>query len=102
MWFVPGSHKQPLRKHRPVKEGNHVLMTDDCSNEEGIPQPLNAGGCTIHTGRTLHYTSGNETNVPRRVYIVNYRPKAMIDFERENNYDHGKSGLHDNETFKKL
>ena len=102
MWFVPGSHKQPLRKHRPVKEGNHVLMTDDCSNEEGIPQPLNAGGCTIHTGRTLHYTSGNETDIPRRVYIVNYRPKAMIDFERQNNYDHGKSGLQNNETLKKL
>ena len=29
MWVVPGSHKMPLRKHRPVQEGKHVLMTDD-------------------------------------------------------------------------
>ena len=32
MWFVPGSHKLPLKKHRPTKEGQHVLMTDDCTN----------------------------------------------------------------------
>ena len=102
MWFVPGSHKLPLRKHRPVKEGNHVLMTDECSNDEGVPQPLKAGGCTVHTGRTLHYTSGNITNVARRVYIVNYRPKKMIEFERENNYDHGKSGMKNDKTFKQL
>ena len=32
MWFVPGSHKQLLKKHRPVAPGHHVLMTDECSN----------------------------------------------------------------------
>ena len=58
--------------------------------EDGRPQPLKAGGCTIHTGRTLHYTGPNVTKSPRRAYIVNYRPKSMIDFEREHNYDHGK------------
>ena len=30
---------------------------------------------------------------PRRAYIVNYRPKAMVEYERANNYDHGKQGL---------
>ena len=40
---------------------------------DGLPQPLNQGGCTVHTGRTLHYTNGNKTNRPRRAYIVNYR-----------------------------
>ena len=32
MWFVPGSHKQLLKKHRPVAPGHHVLMTDECTN----------------------------------------------------------------------
>jgi len=93
MWFVPGSHKMPLRPHRPTKPGHHVLMTDECSNDEGLPQPLEAGGCTIHTGRTLHYTAGNKTAKARRAYIVNFRPQTMIDLEREKNYDHGKAGL---------
>jgi hypothetical protein len=60
------------------------------SQEEGSPQPLKAGGCTIHTGRTLHYTGGNLSNHPRRAYIVNFRPKEMIEFERSHDYDHGK------------
>jgi hypothetical protein len=40
---------------------------------DGVPQPLKSGGCTIHTGRTLHYTGGNLTDLPRRAYIVNFR-----------------------------
>ena len=57
---------------------------------DGIPQPLKAGGCTIHTGRTLHYAGANLTDAPRRAYIVNFRPVEMIRFEREHDYDHGK------------
>ena len=30
MWFVPGSHKLPIRKHYKVKAGHHVT-TCDCS-----------------------------------------------------------------------
>ena len=30
MWFVPGSHLQPLRKHWKVKEGHHANQCD-CS-----------------------------------------------------------------------
>jgi hypothetical protein len=33
------------------------------------------------------------TNKPRRAFIVNFRPKAMVDYERQNNYDHGKGGM---------
>lgn len=95
MWFVPGSHKQPMRKHRPTKPGQHVLMTDECSNDEGVPQPLKSGGCTVHTGRTLHYTAGNTTGKPRRAYIVNFRPKAMIEFERKHDFDHGQKSMDD-------
>lgn len=40
MWFVPGSHKMPLRPHRPTKEGEHVLMTDDVANVRYIVQSI--------------------------------------------------------------
>lgn len=53
------------------------------------------GGCTVHTGRTLHYTKGNSTNRPRRAYIINCRPAAMVKMEREKGYTHGKEGIHD-------
>lgn len=51
--------------------------------------PLFAGGFTGHHGRTLHYTRGNMSDYPRRAFIVNFRPQAMIDFERSSNYDFG-------------
>ena len=35
-----------------------------------VPCPLPAGGATVHYGKTLHYTSGNFSQEPRRAYIV--------------------------------
>ncbi|CAH1255550.1 PHYHD1 [Branchiostoma lanceolatum] len=93
MWFVAGSHQQQIRPHRPVKEGVHVLMTDHCSEEEGKPMAIPAGSCTLHHGRTLHYTRGNTTDRERRAYIVNYRPADMVRWEREHKFDHGKKGI---------
>eukprot|EP00048_Salpingoeca_helianthica_P020728 m.8146 g.8146 ORF g.8146 m.8146 type:complete len:286 (-) comp5176_c0_seq1:38-895(-) len=92
MWFVSGSHKQPLRAHRQVQPGVHVLMCTD-PVEGGVPYPLAAGGCTFHHGGTLHRTGGNVTALPRRAYIVNYRPKAMVEWSRERGFDHGRQGL---------
>jgi len=93
MWFVSGSHKTGLRKHRPVQEGKHVMMTDLSSQDVGQPAPVKAGGCTVHTGRTLHYTGGNSSALPRQVYIINCRPADMVAEERKQNYDHGLAGL---------
>ena len=60
MWFVPGSHKEnELRPHRTASDKSHVLCTDFCCEEEGKPEPLPAGSCTFHHGRTLHYSRGN-------------------------------------------
>ena len=55
--------------------------------------PLAAGGATFHAGRTLHYTRGNSTANPRRAYITNFRPAAMVAWEREHGFDHGRAGL---------
>jgi len=51
---------------------------------------LNAGGATCHHGRTLHYSRGNSTRQLRRGFIVNYRPTAMVTYEREHGFDHGQ------------
>ncbi len=42
----------------------------------------------IHHGKTLHYSRGNSTDNNRRAFILNYRPKKMVEFERKNGYDH--------------
>ncbi len=55
--------------------------------------PLNPGSCTLHDGRTLHYTRGNTSSTDRCALIVNFRPAAMVAWERAHGFDHGKRGV---------
>eukprot|EP00730_Choanoeca_flexa_P017096 TRINITY_DN8190_c0_g1_i4.p1 TRINITY_DN8190_c0_g1~~TRINITY_DN8190_c0_g1_i4.p1 ORF type:complete len:306 (+),score=54.75 TRINITY_DN8190_c0_g1_i4:168-1085(+) len=95
MWFVPGSHHGDLLPHERAKAGEHALKCTSDNVGEGVCVPLPAGSCTFHAGRTLHQTLGNTTQTQRRAYILNYRPKAMVDFSREQGFDHGRQdGVH--------
>ena len=87
MWFVPGSHRQPICTHRYSGETGHALETDG-SETEAVACPLAAGSATFHDGGTLHYSRGNSTPSRRRALITNFRPAAMIAWERERGYDH--------------
>lgn len=89
MWYVQGSHKQPIRPHRPTSDGKNIEC--DCSEDEpgATAIPVKAGEAVAHSGSTLHSSRGNTTNGTRRAYILNYRPAAMIRLERERGADHG-------------
>lgn len=88
MWYVPGSHKEPLRSHREAGKGGGALQCD-ASEAEGIPVPIPAGSAVLHQGGSLHYSRGNRTDGHRRAFIVNCRPRAMIELERDQGMDHG-------------
>lgn len=89
MWYVRGSHRRPLRPHRPTSDGRNIQC--DCSEEEpgATPVPVRAGEAVAHSGTTLHYSRGNTTDGTRRAYILNYRPATMIRHERAQGADHG-------------
>jgi len=86
MWYTPKSHLSPLRKHFQPRKGGALQC--EGSEKESVSIPLNPGSCVIHHGKTLHYSRGNSTNSNRRAFILNYRPKEMVEFERKNGYDH--------------
>lgn len=95
MWYVPGSHKQPVRQHVPAGKGGGALQCE-ADESEGIAAEINPGDCVLHHGGTLHYSRGNSTNLRRRAFITNFRPQAMIDYERSQGYDHtGKRQVRD-------
>jgi hypothetical protein len=89
LWFVPGSHRRPMRPHRPAGMGGGALECDGVE-AEGAPVPIAAGSCTFHHGATMHYSRGNSTSRRRRALIVNFRPRAMVELERARGFDHGK------------
>nr|XP_002122239.1 phytanoyl-CoA dioxygenase domain-containing protein 1-like [Ciona intestinalis] len=101
MWFVPGSHKLPLRPFKCAKEGHHVIICEG-DKDELHAAPITAGSCTLHHGRTVHYTRGNSTDFKRRAFIMNFRPAEMVQWERNHDFDHGKSkGVQGDEHFAK-
>ena len=86
MWFVPMSHKSEVRPH--VQVGIGGALQCEASEEEASPVEMKAGSCTFHHGRTIHYARGNSTAKRRRAFILNFRPKDMIAFERSKGFDH--------------
>jgi phytanoyl-CoA hydroxylase len=103
LWFVPGSNLKEVRPHHFASKKGGALQCM-ASEDEAIAVELNPGSCTFHHGRTLHYSRGNSTSSQRRAFIINFRPQKMIEFEREQGFDHGKNNAADrqlkNENFK--
>ena len=86
MWYTPKSHQSPLREHfQPLGKG--ALQCSGTENES-IAVPLKPGSCAIHHGHTLHYSRGNNTSRHRRAFILNFRPKKMVELERAQGMDH--------------
>jgi ectoine hydroxylase-related dioxygenase (phytanoyl-CoA dioxygenase family) len=86
MWFVPGSHHQEIRRHSQTRLKGALQC--EANEEEAISVPLSAGDATFHDGRTIHYSRGNGTSFRRRALILNFRPEKMIQFERQNGFNH--------------
>jgi ectoine hydroxylase-related dioxygenase (phytanoyl-CoA dioxygenase family) len=73
MSFIPRSHTWPVLEHRPLNGDtkNHVLeCVGDFNPKEQVICPLDAGGCTIHVPRTLHYAGPNVSDQERLAYVL--------------------------------
>ncbi len=88
MHFVPGSHRLEVLPHHSINHDPrvHGLEIDETPLVRSLLQaavacPLVAGGATIHGGRMMHYAGPNQTDAPRRAYILSYalpaRPLAQ-------------------------
>ncbi len=73
MQFIPGSHRQGILPHHSWKHDPKIiaLEVDEGATDlsSAVSCPLTAGGATIHSSATLHHTSGNCSDVPRRALI---------------------------------
>lgn len=79
MAFVPGSHRfgrlEPINLMNP--QDIFQLIPPDVEQPQALEQrfqPMPAGSCTFHDGRTFHYAGPNTSNGPRRAIITIYMP----------------------------
>lgn len=86
MWYVPGSHLEPMRKHASTAKNG--ALTCKGNESEAVSVSLKPGSCVLHHGATVHYSRGNTTSHNRRAMIVNFRPQQMIEYERQRGFDH--------------
>jgi hypothetical protein len=75
MHFIPGSDREEVRPHRLIDPecADGLQLADDQPVSSSVACPLPAGGATVHSGRTLHYTGPNFTDEPRRALIMAFR-----------------------------
>ena len=73
MEFIPGSNLGEVLPHRSPN-GNSSVHALECFEgfdvDTAVPCPLSAGGCTVHTGRTLHFAGPNLSDFPRYAYVL--------------------------------
>ncbi|WP_026809942.1 phytanoyl-CoA dioxygenase family protein [Arenibacter latericius] len=86
MWFIPKQNGDDILPHKNLPNGGALYCNTKTDNAQSIP--LSPGGCTFHDGYTLHFSKGNSTDSQRRALILNFRPKTMIELEREKGVDH--------------
>jgi ectoine hydroxylase-related dioxygenase (phytanoyl-CoA dioxygenase family) len=73
MRFIPGSHKWPIVPHVSPGGDNRVHALD-CSaaidDSQAVDGILPAGGCTLHTTKTVHGAGPNDSDDARWAYIL--------------------------------
>jgi phytanoyl-CoA hydroxylase len=92
MQFLPGSHTEPVRPHRPLhgdRSASHTLVTDLRPGEVMRPVEIRRGDITVHNEGVLHGSGGNTSaSSYRRAYIVALRSESTVAEERRRGFTH--------------
>ena len=74
MQYIPGSNRGEVLQHRSPNNDPTIHALETCPETfdaaKAVLCPLPPGGCTIHHGRTLHSAGPNNSDAPRRAYIL--------------------------------
>lgn len=92
--FVPGSHRtKALVRHRP-KHGDadrgtsHTLEIDLPADAPIVHQEVRRGGITVHDEWVVHGSGGNGSPTWRKTYVIAYRSRATVAYERSIGFTH--------------
>jgi hypothetical protein len=94
---VPGSHLEPtLRPHRPLtwssvpelRQDAHTLSVALGESDRAIALPVKRGDVSLHNERIVHGSSGNHTDGWRRTYVIAFRSRRTVEYERSIGFTH--------------
>jgi phytanoyl-CoA hydroxylase len=92
MQFLPGSHREPVRPHRPLhgdRAASHTLVTDLRPHDTMRSVEIARGDITVHNEGVLHGSGGNRSATSyRRAYIVALRSESTVREERQRGFTH--------------
>ncbi len=92
MQFLPGSHHEAVRPHRPLhgdRSASHTLVTDLGPDDVMRPVEIRRGDITVHNEGVLHGSGGNTSAASyRRAYIVALRSASTVAEERRRGFTH--------------
>ncbi len=92
MQFLPGSHHEAVRAHRPLhgdRSASHTLITDLRPDDVMRAVPIHRGDITVHNEGVLHGSGGNRSLTSyRRAYIVALRSESTVREERRRGFTH--------------
>jgi hypothetical protein len=73
--FIPGSHRWEILEHQSIGGDTRVHgleVAEPFDRSAAVPCPLPPGGATFHLNRTMHYAGPNNSEIPRRAYIIGF------------------------------
>jgi len=76
MRYIAGSHRGPILEHRSPNNDPRVTALEcigPFQPELATTCPLPPGGAAVHHCRTLHGAGPNQSDLPRRAYILAFR-----------------------------
>ena len=78
MQFIPHSHKHGIFEHHDATDRNPVngALEVKVDKRKAVAVTYQAGDCSFHHGRMLHYTGPNTTDQPRRSLSTHFWPKV--------------------------
>ncbi len=94
MGFIPRSHNNGVLPHRSMN-GNERIHAVECfegfDEADAVYCPIPAGGCTIHTSRTVHGAGPNRSSRPRFAYVLVFQvPSIAIGLPQDRPWLAGK------------
>lgn len=81
MQFIPESHLDGLAAHDDASKSsviNGALEVLDVDASKAVTVTMQAGDISFHHCRTLHYTTGNDAQTPRRGLVTHLAPEAVL------------------------